>query len=106
GATLERDLGLLLERAREAGFREILLCIDDVSPLTEDVALVEGLLSTVDAVGGYRILMAGLPATATHFVEAVSPCLARFSPVWLRPFRGLHQIFRSLSAPLVGPESA
>ncbi|MEK6272754.1 MAG: hypothetical protein AABM42_08925 [Actinomycetota bacterium] len=102
-AILERDLAVLLEIAREAALRGIAICIDDASSLTEDVALVEELLSTFDAVGGYSLLMAGLPATAGHFVQAASPCLARLLPVWLRPFRGPHQIFTSLSAPLTGP---
>jgi hypothetical protein len=99
---LERDLAALLRLAGEAGLGGIVVCIDDASVLTEDVALVEELLSTVDAVGGYSLLMAGLPIIAEHFMEAASPCLARFAPVWLRPFRGPHQIYVALSAPLSG----
>lgn len=103
-AILERDLAALLRLAREAGLGGIVVCIDNASALTEDIVLVEDLLSTLDTVGGYGLLIAGLPATAEHFVQAASPCLARFDPVWLRPFRGPHQIFTSLSAPLTGLE--
>jgi hypothetical protein len=97
---LERDLTTLLGLAREAGHRGIVVCVDDASPLTEDIALVEELVSVVDAVGCYGVLMAGFPVIAKHFMEAASPCLARFAPVALRPFRGPHQIVTSLSAPL------
>jgi len=38
-------------------------------------------------------------------MEAASPCLARFVPIHLRPFRGPHQIFTSLNAPLTGTAS-
>lgn len=96
----ERDLSTLLTLAGGAEFDGVVLCLDDASVLTEDVALVEELLSSLDAVGGYSLLLAGVPATAQHFVQAASPCLARFVPVWLMPFRGPHQIFTSLSAPL------
>ncbi len=101
---IERDLRALLDVARGAGFGGIVLSIDDASPLTEDTDLVEELVGTVDSMGGYRLLMACLPSTAGHFVEAASPCLARFIPVWLRPFRGLHQIVISLGAPLTGQD--
>ncbi|MGA2929621.1 MAG: hypothetical protein ABSG43_27255, partial [Solirubrobacteraceae bacterium] len=99
---LERDLTILLNLARGSGFGGIVLSIDDASPLTEDVGLVEELLCVVDSVGGYRLLMACSPATAQHFMEAASPCLVRFIPVWLLPFRSLHQIVVSLNAPLTG----
>jgi len=104
-AVVERDLAALGMLAREAGLEGIVVCIDDASALTEDVALVEELVSTFDTVGGYNLLMAGLPVMAMHFRQAVSPCLARFTPVVLAPFRGPHQIFTSLSAPLTGPTS-
>ena len=99
-AVLERDLAALHALATEADMQGIVVCLDDASTITEDVGLVEEVLSTFDAVGGYSLLMAGLPATAKHFVQAASPCLARFTPVWLHPFRGPHQVFTSLSAPL------
>lgn len=102
-AVLERDLEALLRLAREAGLTGIVVCIDDASSLTEDVALVEELLGMFDAVGDYGLLLAGLPVTAEHFVQAASPCLARVMPVWLHPFRGTQQVFTSLSAPLTGP---
>jgi hypothetical protein len=65
-AILERDLAALREFAREAGRDAIVICIDDDSVLTEDVALVEELLRMVDAVGGYSLLMAGLPIIGDH----------------------------------------
>jgi hypothetical protein len=101
---VERDLAALLTLVGEAGLRGIVLCMEDASVLTEDVVLVEEILSTVDAVGGYSLLISGLPATAQHFREAASPCLSRLMPVWLHPFRGPHQIFTSLRAPLAGAE--
>jgi hypothetical protein len=102
-AILERDMATLRSLAHEAGLGGIVLCLDDASSLTEDVTLVEEILSLADTVGGYSLLMAGLPATATHFGEAASPCLARFVTIRLHPFRGPHQVFTSLSAPLTGP---
>jgi hypothetical protein len=99
-ALFERDLSALSALVREAGLNGVLLCIDDASSLTEDVCLIEELVSTVDVVGGYSVLIAGLPSTAAHFMQAASPCLHRFAPVWLRPFRGPQQIFTSLRAPL------
>jgi hypothetical protein len=103
-AVLVRDLAALQSLAREAGLAGIVVAIDDASSLTEDVGLIEELLSSFDTVGGYSMLLAGFPVTADHFMQAVSPCLARFVPVFLGPFRGLHQIYTSLSAPLAEPE--
>jgi hypothetical protein len=100
GAVIEHDLTAIFDRAREAGFGGVVLALDDASSLTEDIELVEELVSSVDAITGYRLLLAGLPTTAGHFVDSASPCLSRFLPVWLRPFRGLHQVYVSLSAPL------
>jgi hypothetical protein len=97
---LERDLRKLRAVVTKFGFAEIVVCVDDASLLTEDMDLVEDLVSVFDLVGGYRLLLAGLPTTATHFLEAASPSLTRFVPIWLRPFRNLQQIFTSLSAPL------
>jgi hypothetical protein len=99
-AVLERDLAALSERAVAAGLRGVVLCVDDASPLTEDVPLIEELVDVFDIVGGYSLLLAGLPEVATHFTQAASPCLDRCTPVWLRPFRGPHQIFNALSTPL------
>lgn len=103
-AILERDLNALLSVVHGAGLRGVVVCIDDASSLTEDVPLVEDLLSVFDNVGGYSLLMAGFPVTAHHFVQAASPCLSRVAPIWLDPFRGPHQIFTSLRAPLSGDE--
>lgn len=98
---IEHDLRALRTCAQSAGFSGIILTIDDASAVTEDVDLVEEILGVFDVVEGYRLLFASLPATASHFVDAASPCLARFVPVWLRPFRGLHQIY-GLSSPFGG----
>lgn len=103
-AVLERDLAALLGLAHEAGLSGFVVCIDDASSLTEDVPLIEDVLTIFDTVGGYSLLMAGFPVTAEHFMQAASPCLARVVPIWLRPFGGLHQIFTSLCAPLAAPE--
>lgn len=99
-AILERDLAALRGLAGEAGLGGIVICIDDASVLTEGVALIEDLLRTVDAVGGYSLLMAGLPIIGEHFIQAASPCLARFRPIGLLPFRGPHHICVALSGPL------
>jgi hypothetical protein len=99
-AILERDLAALWKVARDIGLAGIVICIDDASVMTEDVALVEELLRTVDAVGGYSLLLAGLPIIGKHFIQAASPCVARFRPVRLRPFRGPYQVYVALSAPL------
>jgi hypothetical protein len=97
---LERDLSELAQIARSAGIAGIVVCIDDVQPLTEDVPLVENLVDLFDSVGFYSLLMAGLPAVADHFTEAASRCLERVDPVWLGPFFTPHQVFTALSAPL------
>jgi hypothetical protein len=99
-AILERDLAALWRLARDGGLAGIVICIDDASVMTEDVTLVEELVRTVDAVGGYSLLLAGLPIIGTHFVQAASPCVARFRPIPLRPFRGPYHIYVALSAPL------
>lgn len=96
----ERDLRKLREVGARAGFERLIASVDDASVLTEDMELVEEMVSLFDQLGGYGLLMAGLPTIATHFIEAASPCLSRFKPVWLRPFRNLRQIFTSLHAPL------
>lgn len=96
----ERDLRKLYEIGAKSGFERLIVCIDDASVLTEDVEVVEEVVSLFDQLGGYRLLLAGLPTVADHFIEAASPCLSRIKPVWLRPFRNLRQIFTSLSAPL------
>jgi hypothetical protein len=44
-ALLDLDLTTLLRLSREADLRGIVVCIDDASSLTEDVPLVEELLS-------------------------------------------------------------
>lgn len=103
-AVLQRDLGTLLELAHVADRNGILICLDDATPLTEDVALIEDLVETLDAVGSYGLLLAGLPASAIHFKEAASPCLARLSALWLQPFSGPQRVLRSLSAPLSDAE--
>jgi hypothetical protein len=104
-AVLEVDLKALLNLCREAGLTGMVLVIDDASTMTEDVALVEELLGLLDNVGDSSLLMAGLFSTGTHFIEAASPCLIRFTPIRLRPFRGLQQIFTSLNGPLSGAAS-
>jgi hypothetical protein len=99
-AVLERDLAALLSIAREAGFEGIVVTVDDASPLTEDVALIEELVDCFDLLGGYSLLLVGLPTTARHFTEAASSsCLQRFRPVWLMRLRG-HRILTALRAPL------
>jgi hypothetical protein len=99
-AILERDLSGLLQIALEAGLSGILICIDDASTLSEDVRLVEEIVSVLDALDGYSLLMAGLPSVAAYFTQAASPCLERCVPVWLSPFRGPNQVYTALSAPL------
>jgi len=99
-AVLERDLGVLAGLARDAGFEAFLICIDDASPLTEDVGLTEEIVDVLDSVGFYSLLMTGLPAVAGHFSEAASRCLERLEPVWLEPFYGPPKILAALRAPL------
>ncbi|HET9593467.1 MAG TPA: hypothetical protein VFP17_11185 [Solirubrobacterales bacterium] len=77
-----------------------MICVDDASPLTEDIALTEELVDVLDSVGFYSLLMTGLPAVADHFTEAASRCLERLEPVWLEPFYGPQQILTALQAPL------
>lgn len=98
-AVLARDLAALLEIAGEAGFEGIVLALDDASPLTEDVGLIEELVDAFDRLGGYTLLIAGLPTTARHFTEAASSCLQRFRPVWLLRLRG-RRVLTALRAPL------
>jgi hypothetical protein len=104
-AVLERDLVALAGVAREGGFDGIVITIDDASPLTEDIGLVEALVDSFDLIGNYVLLIAGLPSTATHFTQAASPCLQRFRPVWLIPFFGPRRIVSALRAPLVGADN-
>jgi hypothetical protein len=104
-AVLELDIKALLALCRRADLSGIVLVIDDASSMTEDVSLVEELLGLLDSVGDCSLLMAGLPSTAAHFIEAASPCLVRFTPIQLRPFRGPHQIYTSLNGPLSGAAS-
>jgi hypothetical protein len=99
-AIFDRDLKALLGIAEQNGYSGIIVSIDDASPLTEDVSLVEGLLDGFDSVGGYALLMAGLPTTALHFTQAASSCVNRVTPIMLRPFRGPHQLYSALSVPL------
>lgn len=94
------DLETLRGRAAELGFSGFLIVIDDATELTQDVALLEHLVESFDAVDDFRLALAGLPEAATHFFEAASPCLRRLRPVVLRPFRGPHQVWRCLRAPL------
>jgi tetratricopeptide (TPR) repeat protein len=101
---LRQDLGVLLRLAQEADLSGVLIVVDDADALTEDVDLVERLVDTMDAVGGYGLLIAGLPVVAGHFIEAASPCLARIGPVNLRPLRGPQQVLTALRAPLAGAE--
>jgi hypothetical protein len=98
----ERDLAKLVDLARQANFSGIVFCIDDASSLTEDIRLVERLIAALDTVGSCSLLMTGFPVIAAHFDEAASPSLERCVLVLLRPFRGQHQIYTALSAPLVG----
>jgi hypothetical protein len=99
-AVLQRDLAVLLEIASEAGFKGIVFSIDDASPLTEDVALIEELVDCFDLLGGYSLLIAALPSTAGHFTEAASNCLRRFCPVRLVRLLGPQRIHTALTAPL------
>lgn len=101
----ERDLRRLYEIAAGSGFQRLIACIDDASILTEDMGVVEEMVSLFDQLDGYGLVLAGLPTIADHFIEAASPCLSRFMPIWLRPFRNLRQIFTSLSAPLAESDS-
>jgi hypothetical protein len=99
---LERDLAQLADLALAAGLSGVVVCVDDASPLTEDVRLVEDLVDTFDTIGGYSLLLAGLPSIAGHFTQAASPCIERSILAFLWPFNGQHQAFTALSAPLVG----
>ncbi|MFL5871870.1 MAG: hypothetical protein ACJ75T_00140 [Solirubrobacterales bacterium] len=99
-AVLERDLGALAGLARESGFEGIMVCIDDASPLTEDVGLIEEIVDVFDSADFYSLLITGLPAVAGHFNEAASRCLERLEPVWLEPFYGPPKILAALQGPL------
>jgi hypothetical protein len=79
--------------------------MDDASSMTEDVSLVEAFLDLLDSVGDCSLLLAGLPTTGAHFIEAASPCLTRLTPIRLRPFWRPLQVFASLNGPLTGPAS-
>lgn len=103
-AILRRDLSALAEIAIDAGFKGVVVCIDDASTLTEDVELIESMADLFDSLGDYVLLLAGLPSTATHFEQAASSCLQRFSGVWISPFYGAAQIYTTLSAPLSGAD--
>jgi len=102
---LERDLTELARLAEEAELRGVVVVIDDVSPLTEDVTLIEEVVDIFDAIGGYSLLLAGLPTVGRHFQQAASRCLERVEPVWLRPFSGPQRVFTALSTPLEGEAS-
>jgi hypothetical protein len=101
-AVLERDLTELARIAAEAKMRGVVVCVDDVSPLTEDVTLIEEIVEIFDAAGGYSLLLAGLPTIGRHFRQAASRCLDRVSPIRLAPFGGPQQVFTALSTPLEG----
>lgn len=99
-AILERDLGALADIARTIGYDGILVCVDDASPLTEDVALTEEIVEVFDSVGYYSLLLTGLPSVPGHFTEAASRCLERLRPVFLEPFWNPAQVLQALRAPL------
>jgi hypothetical protein len=96
---VERDLSWLGACAIEYGASGVVLVLDDATELTADTGLVEQLISGLDAVGGWSLLMSGFPATAAHFQEAASPCLRRFRPVFLGAFSPA-DVVTCLSAPL------
>jgi hypothetical protein len=99
---LERDLTELSRLASEAELRGVVVVIDDVSPLTEDVTLIEEVVEVFDAIGRYSLLLAGLPTVGRHFQQAASRCLERVQPIWLRPFAGPQRVYTALSTPLEG----
>jgi hypothetical protein len=103
-SVLERDLEVLVEIAREADLSGIVVAIDDATPLTEDVPLIEELVDVFDSVGNISLLLTGLPSVAGHFTQAASCCLERLVPVWLEPFFRPPQIYTALSAPLSSDE--
>ncbi len=77
-----------------------MICIDDASPLTEDVNLTEEMVDVFDSVGFYSLMLTGLPVIAGHFSEAASRCLERLEPIWLEPFYGPPKILAALRGPL------
>jgi hypothetical protein len=99
-AILERDLGAFADLARSAGYEGIVVCVDDASPLTEDVNLTEEIVEVFDSVGDFSLLLTGLPSIPGHFTEAASRCLERVEPVFLEPFWNPAQMMRALRAPL------
>lgn len=99
---LERDLAELARLASGVELKGVVVVIDDVSPLTEDVTLIEEIVEIFDAIGGYSLLLAGLPTVGRHFQQAASRCLERVQPVWLRPFGGPQRVYTALSTPLEG----
>jgi hypothetical protein len=103
-AIVQHDLAALLGECREAELEGIVLVIDDASAMT-DIAMVEELIGLLDSVEGVSLLMAGLPSSAGHFMEAASPCLTRILPVRLHPFRGPLQVFTALKGPLGAEDS-
>lgn len=99
-AVLHRDLRTLSRLATEGGCNRIVVCIDDADALLEDVSLVENLLNAVDVVGNWSFVMTTGPAGYEHLVEAVSPCLRRFSTIGLAPFWTQDEVRACLTAPL------
>jgi hypothetical protein len=101
GPVLEADLRTLLSKTQANGRQGIVLSLDDGSAVTEDVGFLEDLVRTLDAVGGYGLLVGGFPSAAGYIVEAMSSvCLERFAPVFVSPFRGIQQIHTALTAPM------
>src|ERR1700739_3431518 len=102
-AIVHHDLAALLSECDQAEPKGMVLVIDDASTMTEDTTMIEDLIALLDSVDGAGLLMAGLPSSAVHFLEAASPCLTRIVPIRLHPFRGPSQVFTALNGPL-GPE--
>ncbi len=102
-AVLERDLRRLRALSEVRGFRGVTLVLDDASEISADVALLEELLATLDAAGGWAMLMASTPATVRHFAEAMSPCLRRFRRIPLVGF-DINEVQTALRVPLAGAE--
>jgi hypothetical protein len=98
---VEQDLTSLRELAQARGAQGIVLTLDDAGDLTADIALLEHVLACLDAARGWSLLLAGLPASYRHFREAASPCLRRFYPVYLAPFRA-QQVMTCLTVPAEG----
>jgi hypothetical protein len=73
--------------------------------MTENTSMVEELIALLDSVESASLLMAGLPTSAGHFLQAASPCLTRIVPIRLRPFRGPLQVFSALNGPLGAEDS-